>query len=156
MTKDIAPMKFITRLGNGWTVRVAIPKSKGEDYMYSRFLDRDYVSTDAALLAAKRQRDRDAKKVGADKKMVRQKRKGAKQDLITGLSEVRTVEYHKNGSDYLRCYIIAHHPANHRGMRRKFMYNDNPKRSTSRTRKEAIKLAERVRRKWEKEAGMVT
>tara|TARA_Y100001934_G_C12365003_1_gene782931 strand:- start:1193 stop:1663 length:471 start_codon:yes stop_codon:yes gene_type:complete len=155
MTKSIAPMKYITRLGNGWTVRVAIPKTKGEDYIYSRFLDRDYTSKEAALVAAKKQRDHDAKLIGADKKLVRQKRRGAKQDLITGLSEVRTVECHKNGSDYLRCYIIAHHPENHRGVRRKFMYKDNPIKSNSRTRKEAIKLAEKVRRKWEKEAGMI-
>lgn len=54
MTKSIAPMKYITRLGNGWTVRVAIPKTKGEDYIYSRFLDRDYTSKEAALVAAKK------------------------------------------------------------------------------------------------------
>lgn len=35
------------------------------------------------------------------------------------------------------------------------MYKDNPIKSNSRTRKEAIKLAEKVRRKWEKEAGMI-
>jgi len=34
MPKRDEAMKYLTRLGNGWTLRVALPKSKGEAYIY--------------------------------------------------------------------------------------------------------------------------
>jgi len=157
MSKRDVTMKFISRLGDGWTVRVALPKTNGETCIYSRFLDKDYGSKDASLSAAQKQRDRDAKLIGADKNLVRKKKTDAKSsDLITGLSEVRTVEPHKNGAVYERNYIVAYHPEKWRTVKRKFMYKDNPTSARSRTRKEAIKCAVKVRKKWEKELGMVT
>ena len=157
MSKRDVTMKFITRLGNGWTVRVAIPKTNGESYIYSRFLDKDYGSKDASLSAAQKQRDHDAKLIGADKNRIRKKKTDAKSsDLITGLSEVRTLEPHKNGAIYERNYIVAYHPDKWRTVKKKFMYKDNPTSARNRTRKEAIKCAEKVRKKWEKELKMVT
>ncbi|OUV22107.1 MAG: hypothetical protein CBC55_04755 [Gammaproteobacteria bacterium TMED95] len=155
MAKRELTMKFISRLGNGWTVRVAIPYTHGEEYIYSRFLDKDFGGAkDASLRAAQKQRDHDAKLVGADKYLVRQKRTDAKSTLITGLSEVRTEELGENGTVYEKTYIVAHHPLKCRAVARKFMYKDNPTRKNSRTRTEAIKLAEKARRQWEKEAAI--
>lgn len=156
MAKRDASMKYITRLGNGWTVRVPIPKTGGEKFIYSRFLDKDFVTKEASLLAAQKQRDHDAKLTGSDKNIVRQKRSGAKSDLITGLSEVKTTEAHKNGSVYERTYIVAYHPVKWRTVKKKFMYKDNPKKANSRTREEAIICAEKVRKKWEKELSIVS
>ena len=150
--KHVLGMKYITRLGNGWTVRVPIPETGREGVIYSRFLDSAFGSKHAALKAAQAQRDIDAKLVGADKFSVRQKRSDARAELITGLSEVKTEEVRKNGAVYEKTYIVAHHPLKCRTVIRKFMYKDNPTRKNSRTRKEAIKLAEKVRRQWEKEA----
>ena len=56
MSKRDEAMKFISRLGNGWTVRVALPKTNGEKYIYSRFLDKDYGSKNASLSEAQKQR----------------------------------------------------------------------------------------------------
>ena len=157
MPKRDEAMKYLTRLGNGWTLRVALPRSKGETYIYGRFLDKDYGSKEASLVAAQKQRDNDAELIGADKNWVRQKKADAiKSDLITGLSEVRTVEHHKNGSVYERTYIVAYHPVKWRDTKKKFMYKDNPTRANSRTREVAIKCAEKVRKDWEKELGMVS
>lgn len=74
MPKRDEAMKYLTRLGNGWTLRVALPRSKGEEYIYGRFLDKDYGSKEASLVAAQKQRDNDAELIGADKNWVRQKK----------------------------------------------------------------------------------
>ena len=85
MSKRDEAMKFISRLGNGWTVRVALPKTNGEKYIYSRFLDKDYGSKNASLSEAQKQRDHDAKSIGADKNRIRKKKTDARSsDLITG------------------------------------------------------------------------
>lgn len=68
---------------------------------------------------------------------------------------MRTVERYKNGSVYERNYIIAYHPVKWRTLKKKYMYKDNPTRAASRTRSEAIKCAEKVRKEWENEQGMV-
>lgn len=147
-------MKYITRLGNGWTVRVPVPESDGYTYIYSRFLDKDFGSQAGSLSAAKKQRDIDANKTGANKKRVKNKRKNATPDLITGLCQVNTFKTGKHGQLYEYTFIVAYHPLIGKKKSR-FAFKDNPTRVNSRTREQAIKLAEKQRRKWEKEVGLI-
>lgn len=147
-------MRFVSRLGNGWTVRVALPKTKGQDYLYSRFLDSDYGSKEDAKSAALKQRDKDAKLIGADKKRVKQKRSDAKTNLSTGVFDGVSVKKGRLGQIYKYTYIVATHPVK-KGKIKRYSYSENSTRPSSRTREQSVKLAEAMRMQWEREEGLI-
>jgi len=140
--------RYITRLGNGWTVRVPIRETNGTDY--NRFLDSNYGSSEDALSAARQYRDKQAKLYKADKLTIKKKKGNSKfKDLPTGVIQLRRVKHNSNGRTYISNVIQATHPF---GLTtRTFAFRDVLKTPRDRTRDEAKKLAISQRRKWEKE-----
>lgn len=142
----LTPTTYISRLGNGWTVRV--PQGEPGSNHYRRTLDKDYGSKEDAFKAAQELRDQLICEHNI-RPRVRRKRSDAKNDLIPGLSE--TIKYNKN-KDIMEKIIIATHPLKRKS--RTFHYHDNPRRANQRTRKQAIELATRTRKEWERESGL--
>lgn len=144
--------KFISRLGNGWTMRIF---ERSEVKCYRRILDRDHGGDkEKSLVALEELRDIIIEceyphlipTLQGKRSIKFNKRTSATyKDLPVGVFQRKSRKPRAGGGEYVSNYIVAQHPFTKEI--KSYVFSER-----TRTRADAVKLASRDRTAWEKEA----